>query len=160
MGAGKSTIGRQLADLLGYEFKDSDQEIQRRTGVDIPTIFEFEGEAGFRKREHTVIEELTELKDIVLATGGGVVTNEDNRRRLAARGVVIYLHCSAEQQNERTARDRNRPLLQTEDPLSTLRDLMAFRDPLYRAAADHVVSTDRRNASAVAREISELLQQE
>ena len=153
MGAGKSTIGRQLATALAYTFKDSDQEIQRRTGVDIPTIFEFEGEAGFRQRERQIIGELTQGDHIVLATGGGAVLDEDNRRDLTTRGFVIYLHCSPEQQYTRTARDRSRPLLQTGEPMQKLRDLMHERDPLYRQVADLVISTERRGASAVVKEI-------
>ncbi|HIP52509.1 MAG TPA: shikimate kinase, partial [Chromatiales bacterium] len=127
MGAGKTTIGRQLASAIGMAFKDSDQEIQQRTGVDIPTIFEFEGEAGFRKRERAVIDELTQAEGVVLATGGGVVLDEENRRNLASRGIVIYLYCSPEQQYQRTVRDKNRPLLQTENPLARLKELMAER---------------------------------
>ncbi len=160
MGAGKSTIGRHLAELLGLEFMDSDHEIQQRTGVDIPTIFEFEGEAGFRKREKAVIDELTQRTGLVLATGGGAVLDPDNRRCLAGRGLVVYLHCSPEQQYERTERDRNRPLLQTEDPLGRLRELMLVREPLYRQTADMVVNTDRRNASTVAREIERRIGEE
>lgn len=160
MGAGKSTVGRQLAEALGYTFKDSDNEIQRRTGVDIPTIFEFEGEAGFRARERTIIEDLVTEERIVLATGGGAVLDPDNRRNLAARGVVIYLHCTPEQQFSRTARDRGRPLLQTEDPLQSLRDLMDIRDPLYRQVADLVVSTERRGTASVVKEIRRRLEAE
>ncbi len=153
MGAGKTTIGRHLAQTLGLAFEDADQEIQRRTGVDIPTIFEYEGEAGFRTRERQVIEDLTEVDGCVLATGGGAVLDADNRRNLSARGVVIYLHCSPEQQYERTYRDRNRPLLQGEDPRAMLIDLMRVRDPLYREVADHVVSTENRPAAQVVKEI-------
>jgi len=158
MGAGKTTIGRQLAAALKLEFEDSDREIQRRTGVDIPVIFEYEGEQGFRVREKKVIDELTQREGVVLATGGGAVLDEDNRRHLASRGIVVYLYCSPEQQFERTARDRSRPLLQTEDPLERLRELMGVRDPLYRATADVTVSTERRSASSVSREIRELLE--
>lgn len=132
---------------------DSDLEIQRRTGVDIPTIFEFEGEQGFRDRERAVIEELTAKEGIVLATGGGAVLDADNRRVLSSRGLVIYLHCSPEHQYDRTYRDRNRPLLQTENPLEKLKDLMQIREPLYRQTADMVVISERRNAQAVVREI-------
>ncbi|MCG6939992.1 MAG: shikimate kinase AroK [Thiohalocapsa sp.] len=160
MGAGKSTIGRQLAQALGYEFQDSDQEIQRRTGVDIATIFEFEGEEGFRNRERQVIEELAQQDNIVLATGGGAVMVAENRQQLAARGLVIYLHCSPEQQYARTARDRNRPLLDTEDPQQKLRDLMAEREPVYRQVADMVVSTERRGTSSVVKEIRRRLEEE
>jgi len=157
MGAGKTTIGRQLASAIGMAFKDSDQEIQQRTGVDIPTIFEFEGEAGFRKRERAVIDELTQAEGVVLATGGGVVLDEENRRNLASRGIVIYLYCSPEQQYQRTVRDKNRPLLQTENPLARLKELMAERDPLYRQTADFVATTEKRSAASVVRELKEHL---
>ena len=160
MGAGKSTIGRQLAQSLGYEFQDSDHEIQRRTGVDIATIFEFEGEEGFRNRERTVIEELAQQDNIVLATGGGAVMVAENRQQLAARGLVIYLHCSPEQQYSRTARDRSRPLLDTDDPQQRLKDLMAEREPVYRQVADMVVSTERRGTSSVVKEIRRRLEEE
>ncbi|MBK1717417.1 shikimate kinase AroK [Thiocystis violacea] len=160
MGAGKSTVGRQLSEALSYTFKDSDQEIQRRTGVDIPTIFEFEGEAGFRARERQVIEELVTEERIVLATGGGAVLSPENRQDLSARGVVIYLHCSPEQQFARTARDRNRPLLDTEDPLNRLREIMAEREPLYRQVADMVVSTEKRGTSSVVKEICRRIESE
>ena len=153
MGAGKSTIGRQVASMLRLEFADSDHEIQRRTGVDIPTIFDFEGEEGFRKREKAVVDDLTQQEGQVLATGGGVVLDPENRRHLSSRGFVIYLHCSPDQQYQRTRRDRNRPLIQTDDRLTKLEDLMAIRDPLYRATADLVVSTENRSAQAVAKEI-------
>ncbi len=160
MGAGKSTIGRQLAEALSFHFEDSDHEIQRRTGVDIPTIFEYEGEEGFRKREEQVIADLTEQDGIVLATGGGAVLREANRQRLTARGVVIYLHCSPEQQFARTNRDRNRPLIQTADPLQSLRDIMEIREPLYRQVADLVVSTEKRGTVAVVKEIRRRLETE
>lgn len=160
MGAGKSTIGRQLAEALSFNFEDSDHEIQRRTGVDIPTIFEYEGEEGFRKREEQVIADLTEQDGIVLATGGGAVLREANRQRLTARGVVIYLHCSPEQQFARTNRDRNRPLIQTADPLQSLRDIMEIREPLYRQVADLVVSTEKRGTVAVVKEIRRRLETE
>jgi shikimate kinase len=157
MGAGKTTIGRGLAHMLGLEFDDTDLEIQRRTGVDIPTIFEYEGERGFRARERQVLDELTQLDGQVLATGGGAVLDEENRRHLAARGVVIYLHCSPEQQYERTYKDRNRPLIQTEDPLARLTELMQVRDPLYREIADYVISTENRPAQVVIKDIVQRL---
>lgn len=157
MGVGKSTIGRKLASLLRMEFEDTDHEIQRRTGVDIPTIFDFEGEEGFRLRERAVVEELTQNIGLVLATGGGVVLDPENRRCLSARGVVVYLSCSTEQQYDRTRQDRNRPLLQTDDPKSKLQDIMDERDPIYREMADLVISTERRNAAVVAREIEHRL---
>lgn len=160
MGAGKSTIGRQVASLLGLDFDDTDHEIQRRTGVDIPTIFDFEGEEGFRKRESAVVDELTQRGGLVLATGGGSILDADNRRNLSSRGFVVYLYCSPEQQYERTLRDRNRPLLQTADPLGTLQALMTERDPLYRETADIIVTSEKRSATAVANEIVRKLRAE
>lgn len=160
MGTGKSTIGKQLAKLMRWTFDDTDHEIQRRTGVDIPTIFDYEGEAGFRRRECQVVEQLTAREGLVLATGGGVVLSEDNRRLLSSRGCVVYLCCSPEQQYRRTQMDRSRPLLQTEDPQQCLRNLFEQRDPLYREIADLVVSTERRGAMSVAREIIRRLELE
>jgi shikimate kinase len=157
MGAGKTTIGKQLAQSLGMTFNDSDQEIQRRTGVDISTIFEYEGEEGFRQREQQVIDELTQVDNQVLATGGGAILLAENRQHLSARGIVFYLECSPTQQYERTYRDRNRPLLQTEDPLQRLRALMELREPWYRETADYTVSTEGRGAAAVANEILDIL---
>jgi len=155
MGAGKSTIGRQLSRQLRMPFHDSDREIEHRTGVNIPLIFEFEGEAGFRKRESIIIGELTRLPNIILATGGGVILDSDNRQHLKQRGQVIYLHASVEQQLARTARDRNRPLLQTENPRQRLAELMQVREPLYREIADLVVDTDGKRVRDVVREIVE-----
>lgn len=152
MGAGKTTIGRQLARTLGLEFLDSDREIERRSGVDIPTIFDFEGESGFRRRERAMIEALTQHDDIVLATGGGVVLDPDNRRDLAGRGTVVYLETSVDEQLRRTRHDRNRPLLQADDRRATLERLDAERAPLYREIADVVIPTDdSRRATTVER---------
>jgi len=142
MGAGKSTIGRQLAKQLCLPFHDSDHEIESRTGVDIPLIFELEGEAGFRKRETTIIDELTRLPNIVLATGGGAILDPANREHLKTRGQVIYLHTSVNHQLKRTRKDRNRPLLQTDNPRKILEELMSVRDPLYREIAGIVIDTD------------------
>jgi len=142
MGAGKSTIGRQLARCLKLKFIDSDREIEIRTGVDIPLIFELEGESGFRKRERKVIDELTAMPGTILATGGGVVMDKLNRQHLASRGRVIYLHTSVDQQLQRTAHDRNRPLLLTANPKQKLEELTETRDPLYREIADWVIETD------------------
>ena len=157
MGAGKTTIGKQLAQSLGMAFNDSDQEIQRRTGVDIPTIFEYEGEEGFRQREQQAIDDLTQIENQVLATGGGAVLLPENRQHLSARGIVFYLACSAQQQFERTYRDRNRPLLQTEKPLDRLKSLTVEREPLYLASADYTVSTEGRSANSVVHEILGIL---
>jgi shikimate kinase len=153
MGAGKSTIGRQLSRQLRMTFYDSDREVENRTGVDIPLIFELEGEQGFRKRERLVIDELTSLPDIVLATGGGAILDADNRKHLAERGLVIYLHASVNQQLARTKHDRNRPLLQTDNPRQRLDDLMKLRDPLYREIADLVIDTDGKRVMAVVNQI-------
>ena len=139
-------------------FHDSDHEIEQRTGVDIPLIFELEGEAGFRKREAEVIDTLTRLPGIVLATGGGAILDPENRTRLASRGKVIYLHTSVDQQLSRTRHDRNRPLLQTPDPRTTLEELLAIRDPLYRDVADLVIETDGMHVRDVVRKIVKLLQ--
>ncbi len=159
MGAGKTTIGRLLAQKLKLEFIDSDHEIEARAGADIPWIFDVEGEAGFRDREQRVIAELTQRDGILLATGGGVVIQPENRLALAGRGIVVYLYTSLEQQLERTSRDRHRPLLQGVDPAETLRQLMAVRDPLYREIADHVVETNGLSARHVAQGLcAELLE--
>src|SRR5258706_14348042 len=144
MGAGKTTVGRLLARRLKLRFVDSDQEIERRCGVKVPTIFDIEGEAGFRMREAQTLAELTALEGIVLATGGGAVLAEDNRRRLAGRGTVIYLSARPEDLFERERQDRNRPLLATPDPLARLRVLHGERDPLYRAIADLLVDSGRQ----------------
>ena len=159
MGAGKSTIGRQLARCLKLKFIDSDREIEIRTGVDIPLIFELEGESGFRKRERKVINELTAKPGIMLATGGGAVMDELNRQHLAARGRVIYLHTSVEQQLQRTAHDRNRPLLQTANPKQKLQELMAVRDPLYREIADWVIETDGCRVRDVVQQLVQKIEQ-
>jgi shikimate kinase len=155
MGAGKSAVGRQLARLLHFDFIDSDEEIEARTGVDIPFIFEKEGEEGFRKREVKVIDELSQRDGVVLATGGGAVVDPQSRNRLGARGFVVYLHTTVEQQLERTQRGRVRPLLENENPAEILAALMEARDPLYREIADLVVETDGRRVNTVAREIHE-----
>lgn len=154
MGAGKSTIGRQLAELLGMRFLDSDKVVEERTGAAISWIFEIEGETGFRQREQRVIEELTQEQGIVLATGGGAVLNPENRRCLGGRGFVVYLLTSVEQQLERTRRDRNRPLLQIADPRAKLSELLLVRDPLYREVADLVLNTNGRSVRSVALEIA------
>jgi len=141
MGAGKTTIGRQLAKQLGLRFVDSDQSIESRTGASIPLIFDIEGEAGFRRREKTAIAELTLEEGIVLATGGGAVLDPDNRSYLRQRGFVVYLTAPLDTLVERTTHDRNRPLLQTDNPRERLESLMTQRDPLYREIAQLVIDT-------------------
>jgi len=158
MGAGKSTIGRELADRLHLEFFDSDQEIERRTGADIAWVFDLEGEEGFRKREEGVIEDLSEKQGIVLATGGGSVISTQVRNRLSARGVVVYLETTIDKQVARTQRDRRRPLLQTsEEPRTVLENLAIERNPLYEEIADVIVKTDDQSAKVVAHKIVERL---
>ena len=141
MGAGKTTIGRVLARQLNKTFYDSDRVIEQRTGASIALIFELEQESGFRKREHDIIDELTQLKNIVLATGGGAVLDEQNRLHLRNRGTVIYLYAPISQLVVRTAKDKNRPLLQIDNPQQKLEEIMAIRDPLYREIADMVIET-------------------
>jgi shikimate kinase len=160
MGAGKSTIGRQLSTVLHQEFKDSDHEIVARTGASIPLIFEIEGEEGFRQREVAMIDELTQQQELILATGGGAVLREENRKHLMERGVVIYLYATLDQLFERTRRDKNRPLLQTDNPRERLEEMMAIRDPLYREVADMVVHTDDRSIRSVIKEIIVRLQRD
>jgi len=151
MGAGKTTVGRLLAKHYGCVFYDSDHEIEARTGVKVPVIFEIEGETGFRKREEAAIAELTGLSGIVLATGGGAVLSAANRDNLKKNGVVIYLRGMPEHLYERTRHDRNRPLLQTDNPLARLRELFKQRDPLYREVADIVVDTGRQSVAGMTR---------
>ena len=159
MGAGKTTIGKQLAEALSVDFIDSDHQIESRTGVTIPHIFDVEGEEGFRRREEAIIDELTQKQNIVLATGGGAVIRKANRQHLKSRGTVIYLHASIDQLLERTSRDKNRPLLQTEDPRAKLEELMATREPLYREVADIVVDTEQQSVAKVVKQITQKLQQ-
>lgn len=160
MGAGKTTAGRLMARRLKREFLDTDLEIERRCGVKVPVIFEIEGEAGFRQREAAVIAELSAREDVVLATGGGAVLDGDNRRRLAARGTVIYLHAPAAALYERVRQDRNRPLLATADPQARLQELYQVRDPLYREIADIVVDTGRQSVQTLARQLLARLKEE
>lgn len=157
MGVGKSTIGRQLARRLGRDFYDSDQEIEKRTGVDIPLIFEIEGEAGFRRRERQVIDELTQLQSIVLATGGGAVIDPANRDCLRQRGFVVYLRADPEQLLQRTERDCQRPLLQSGNKLARIRELLTARDALYREITDLIIDTDqltvRRSLNTICKQL-------
>jgi len=159
MGAGKSTIGKLLAKTLGCEFWDSDREIERRTGVSIPMIFEYEGEPGFRRRESEVLGQLSMRQDIVLATGGGAIVLPENRELLRRRGFVVFLKCSVDKQLERTHKDANRPLLRTEDPRQRLEDLFREREPLYTELADLIVDTGGLSGQAAVRRIVKALEE-
>lgn len=159
MGAGKTTIGRGLARLLGREFLDLDHELEARCGVRVPTIFEIEGEAGFRKRESAALASCAGRRNIVMATGGGAVLAAENRAALKRSGIVIYLRASVDELYRRTARDRNRPLLATADPRATLRQLLAAREPLYREVADLTIDTGAMPVNTVVKAIVPLLQQ-
>jgi len=158
MGAGKTTVGKELARRHKVRFADCDHEIVARTGVSIPTIFEIEGEAGFRRRETQMIDELTRESDIVIATGGGVVTTPANRALMHERGIVIYLNVPPQILYERTRHDRNRPLLQVDDPRQRIIDLHHQRDPLYREVADLVVDGGRGNPGTMVRLVEAALQ--
>ncbi len=157
MGAGKSTIGRQLAAELGFQFFDTDAEIEQRCGADIPWIFDIEGEDGFRKREATVLADISGNDRCVIATGGGIVSSDENRKLLQKAGFVVYLQASIRQQLDRTIRDKKRPLLQVENRAEVLERLMQEREPLYLDVADHVVATDTRAPKRVAAEIARAL---
>jgi shikimate kinase len=157
MGSGKTAVGRHLARLFHYTFHDSDADIEAKTGVDIPFIFEKEGEAGFRSRERESIDRLTRLESIVLATGGGAVIDPANRAALAERGVVVYLVTSVDQQIERTRHARHRPLLHDTDPEQRLKELMGRRAAFYAEIADLTITTDGRRVQLVAEEIHQEL---
>ncbi|WP_455202588.1 shikimate kinase AroK [Kaarinaea lacus] len=156
MGAGKTTIGRQIAKALGRTFYDSDKEIEKRTGATIPLIFELEKEEGFRIRESAMIKELLAKDNIVLATGGGAILSEKNRKMMSDHGYVVYLCAPLEQLVRRTARDKNRPLLQTKNPKKTIEDLLTIRDPLYRDVADHVLETDKFSVRQVVSKLQKI----
>lgn len=158
-GAGKTTVGRQLARRLGRTFIDSDHEIEARTGVAIPTIFEIEGEAGFRKRESAVLQDIAGQADLVVATGGGIVLDPANRACMAARGYVVYLAVPPEILQQRTAHDRSRPLLQGNDLPARIAALFQQRDPLYRDVADLIVPCGRGTPTGVARRIEDSVRQ-
>ncbi len=149
MGVGKTTIGYQIAQILSMNFIDSDQEIEKRAGVSIPTIFEYEGEEGFRQREQNIIAELTQFNNIVLSTGGGVILDADNRKHLQNRGYVIYLHASVDDLLERTAHSQNRPLLQTPNPREKLETLLSQRHPLYTEVANITIETGQKSIPEV-----------
>ncbi|MGC9385444.1 MAG: shikimate kinase AroK [Hydrogenovibrio sp.] len=159
MGAGKSTVGRFLAERLRYDFVDSDHEIEAKTGATIPMIFDIEGEAGFRAREAAVIDELTQRTETVVATGGGAVLLPENRQCLRSRGFVVYLKSSLDALVQRTRHDRNRPLLQTEDPKQVLQTIIEQRGPLYEDVADLVIETEQIPVHRVVRMIVDQLQE-
>jgi shikimate kinase len=159
MGAGKTSVGRLLARRLGKTFYDCDQEIERATGVRIPVIFEIEGEPGFRARERRMLGELARSSEVVLATGGGAILATENRALLKANGTVVYLRASPHDLWQRTRHDRNRPLLQTDDPMATLVRLYEERDALYREVADVVVDTGSQSLSALAHRLEHRLAQ-
>jgi shikimate kinase len=155
MGAGKTTIGRQLAKALVLPFYDSDKAIEEKTGVDIPTIFEFEGEEGFRDREQKMIQQLTQMKGIVLATGGGAVLREENRNLLKENGFIVYLQCPIERILERTRRDTQRPLLRTANPKEKIQSLFIEREPIYLSCADYKIDTGIMSSKEVVERILE-----
>ncbi|WP_157662629.1 shikimate kinase AroK [Sulfuriferula sp. AH1] len=157
MGSGKTTVGKLLSKQLRRPFYDTDHEIVRRTGVTIPMIFEVEGEAGFRKREEQMIAELTRLDGVILATGGGAIISPANREQLKQHGTVVYLRGTVDELWQRTRHDRNRPLLQTQDPKARLRELYAQRDPLYREIADVIVDTGRQNVNVLVQQLVQYL---
>ncbi len=159
MGAGKTTVGRLVARHFKKDFYDTDHEVERRTGVNIPLIFELEGEAGFRRREAAMIEELTRAENIVLATGGGAVLLPENRKNLKEHGTVIYLRANVNELWIRTRNDKNRPLLQIANPRAQLEKLFEERDPLYREIADIIVDTGGQAVGTIVHEIEKLLEQ-
>ncbi|MEO8156156.1 MAG: shikimate kinase AroK [Betaproteobacteria bacterium] len=158
MGAGKTSVGRVLAKRLNRRFYDSDHVIEERTGVKIPVIFEIEGESGFRHRESAVIDELSLLTDVVLATGGGAVLARENRERLRARGTVVYLRASVKDLLNRTRHDKNRPLLQTADPRGRLNELFEMRDPLYREIAHVTIDTGSQSLATLVNRLHQILE--
>lgn len=159
MGAGKTSVGKMLARRLSKTFYDSDQEIERGTGVRISLIFEIEGEAGFRERESKLLADLVKEENFVLATGGGAVVSETNRTVLAAHGTVVYLRATAKDLWQRTRHDKNRPLLQTENPMAKLQELFTQRDPLYREIADIIIDTGSQSLSSLVRQLEQKLTQ-
>ncbi|WP_082865394.1 MULTISPECIES: shikimate kinase AroK [unclassified Oleiphilus] len=161
MGAGKTTIGKILAKELNFDFYDSDKEIERRTGANIPWIFDVEGEAGFRDRESQAIKDLSALKNVVLATGGGAMMRPENRECVNNTAFVVYLNTSVEQQYKRTHKDKNRPLLQGDkDARQVLSDLYATRDPIYREVADYVIDTDKKSMKGIVKDIISAIEKE
>ncbi len=160
MGSGKSSVGKVLADRMSYHFVDSDHVIEDKTGVSIPMIFDIEGEVGFRERERQALDELTQMSETVLATGGGAILNQDNRKHLRSRGFVVYLKSSVDTLVQRTKHDRNRPLLQSADPRKILTEILEQREPLYMDVADLIIETERAAIHKVVNEIIEKLVKE
>jgi shikimate kinase len=159
MGAGKTTIGRQIARSLNFEFFDSDRVIEDRTGASIPLIFELEGEEGFRKRESDVIADLCRKQGMVLATGGGAILKEENRQHLKSSGTIVYLCAGIDDLLERTSKDKNRPLLQTDDPKARLMSILTEREPIYRELADIILKTHKMSVHMAVRELERQLKQ-
>ena len=157
MGVGKTTIGRQLARLLDYDFVDSDHQIEAKTGASIAWIFDVEGEAGFRQREQSMLDKLTQRPEIVLATGGGAVIKPENRQVLQQRGLCVYLKADVDELLKRAAHDKNRPLLQTDKPKKKLTALMKEREPWYREVAALVFDTQRKNSASSASVLHKML---
>lgn len=157
MGAGKTTIGRQIAKIFYYDFYDSDREIEERTGASIPLIFDLEGEEGFRKREQNVIADLCTKNHIVLATGGGAVLKKENQDALKRSGTIIYLSADIDDLLERTAKDKNRPLLQADNPKAILKKILIDRDPIYRKLADIILTTNKMTVHTAVKELENKL---
>jgi len=159
MGAGKTTIGRQLAKRLSKDFYDSDHEIEKYTGADISLIFEIEGEEGFRKRESQVLEELVSNKNIVLSTGGGAILDAENRKLLSDNGIIIYLKSTAEKLYKRIANDKSRPLLQTDDRLNKIKGILDEREPIYLSLADEVIEAKEQSIKQITQKIIDFIKQ-
>ena len=157
MGSGKSTVGKIISDELFLSFLDTDEEIETRTGASIDWIFDLEGEDGFRKRESSILQDMVQKNSIVLSTGGGIILSEENRELLSSRGTVFYLATPISVQLERTAKDKDRPLLKNADPEKILTKLQKDRESLYEAVADHVVNTENKSSQEVASEIIKLV---
>ena len=157
MGSGKSTVGKILSDELFLNFFDTDEEIENRTGASIDWIFDLEGEEGFRKRESVVLEEMVQKNSVVLSTGGGIILSENNRELLSSRGTVFYLATPISVQLERTAKDKDRPLLKNGDPGQILQELHEKRKNLYKSVSDHIIETEDKSSQEVASEIINLV---
>ena len=157
MGAGKTTIGRHIAKVFSYDFYDSDREIEERTGASIPLIFDLEGEEGFRKREQNIIADLCTKQHIVLATGGGAVLRKANQDSLKRSGIIVYLSADIDDLLERTAKDKNRPLLQTDNPKAILKKILIERDPIYRELADIILTTNKMTVHTAVKELENKL---